>query len=419
MHPKTPETAKRAWDFIMAVETATAEAPVSLDILTGEDTTIPELLGQHFKAARKLEKRHAKLFFQGWLEDDGAGPDAPDPGAVLALTKDVLVTSRRLQVLKWSTWLGHGVLQLAEAGARIAHDPSLIRAEGEDRQEVAMRKAGDLLSNSFQASYADRVIGDASRLPDTARASFLGILLDTHYRFWRTQLGFERLGFTHTLPTEIGEEAKKLLCQYPAKVMLADVHTLQGRPGPKLLRKVYKKRMAAYERSMTESGVARGVNMRSNLSDATDIVTMVLEACTQAGYSSDESQRIVVDNSNTIGRLIERFETLENDIHFQGPKDQPRLVIDYSDRLYELPFPGAEAKLKPRDQKGSVCPVRHFVRLRPDGETHQKVKLFSNSVAEHVGAEPSYLHHTRKGIFLDPAALMINYALLPYALARG
>jgi len=414
--PKMPDIARRASDFIMRFEAATPEAPVSLDMFAGDDAPIPDLLRQHFRAGRRLEKRHAKLFSHDLLEA-GEEPDDPDQGAILALTKDILATSGSLQTLKWSTRLAHGVLQLAEAGAQIARDPSRIAASGEDAQKAATRKAGDLLSNSFQSAYAARVMGDASLLPNAGRASFLGLLVDTHYHFWKTQLGYERLGPTYAMPTEMAEEVKKAICQFPAKIMFADEHTLQGRPDSGRLRKAYQARMKAYQASATESGVANGLNLRGNLNDATDLVTMVLDACTKTGYSKQESLRIAVDNSDTIGRLIERFETLDNTIHFLGPTDRPRLAIDYAERLYDLPFPEADAKLQPRDQKGSVCPFRHFVRLQPDGETYQKVKVFSDSVAEHVGAEPSYLRHTGKGIYLDSAALMINYALLPYAVA--
>jgi hypothetical protein len=124
--------------------------------------------------------------------------------------------------------------------------------------------------------------------------------------------------------------------------------------------------------------------------------------------------------SGELGKLTE-FSAMglpgADALRLEGSFDDPRLLVCPAGRPYKG-FTSDEtmATLHNRDVKGGACPARQYVPLPRNGQTHNNVMKFSDTVYKRTGVVPPLLEEDEKGLYVDPVALVFSY--VTYAVAQ-
>jgi hypothetical protein len=418
---RLPEVARRASDLILAVETASPEAPTSLDVLVDSGDIGEEMEGW-LRTADRLHARHDELF-----SSSQETPDlnletsySRDFKSTITLSRQIIAEVKAQQQVIRAAVLGLATLQFAEAGACLANDSSLVVVDDDSNDIVRAiaDRSGRLANDVFDSSLASCIRGDINKIPDP-RTGYLGSLVDTHYGFWTAETWNDLKTIARISP-EIFAKRQELISQFPVKSMMYDVHSWLGRPSPGRIREQYVHVMKAFQETL-QNGESAGHDATINTHDAVPFIFEVLNAAIRRGYSPEGCLRLAVRDSAEIGRLTERTKAgwpiIGNEaIRYEGRADNPQLVIDFPEPISRRGIPEEVVKkLYTRDKHGSICPARHPVAIRRNGETQRKIKLLSGAVYDRIGVQPPIIQEVEECSYVDPAALMINYILLAVA----
>jgi hypothetical protein len=362
---RIPEVSRLASSLIRAVEEATPQVPVSLGVFGGnKDSGLLERLHQEVETTDALYDRHEELFFGSHaLSDEQTQLD------IAQLTHDVVAHTTKKSVFHSffrGVLLGLEVMQLAEGGKRMAHNPSFVMSDDPE----TMAKTVSVLSSErvFEDIFAARIRGDLSQLP-VPRLTYPGHLMDTHYDFWQTRL----YRGTSVLPTfKVQEKVERLFPQFPRKTRQFDAHSFIGRPDRGVARKLYTRQLAAFEASLS-TGASTGAETADNLIPTFELLSRVCTAGSAQGYSIPDCFKIIR-------------------------------------------WPKVTETLRRVDEQGGSCPARYYVELVSDCETAQNLKILYGAVHEHVGAPLRFLQERDQTLYVYPSALNIAYALLAMAI---
>lgn len=407
------DVSERASVFIASVENATPSTPVSLaDALTNGQESLEKVFADRLHRTDALYDRHHHLFFNG----DNNFLTTPDPETILELTTDAVKELQAQTPLHWGVMLGMGTLQLATAAGYLSRDPSLIQRNSTNIRENLITQTASLADDVFVSDFARRIHGDINTFPHP-RMSYLGHLVEIHYDFWRAFLAREQIVAGSKLAPHFYEKVEKVMSRVPAKIRLLNVHALLGHPDRQFMRTAYQESIRTFQASV-ENGVSRCKDSSDNMSNAINFLFEVQEAAAAEGYSIEDSFRIIVRNSVEIGRMTHRStdslrSTEASMLSFVGSRDEPRLRIDKPELSYtEHWSDAARAKMQRRDHKGGICVARHPVLLDAAGPTHVSMEALSSTIEKRLGVKPPLSQKIQGKTRLDPAALVVNYALL-------
>jgi hypothetical protein len=410
---RIPEVSKRTSDLLDAVEQASPEMPASL---TSIERDWGDILEQQLLQTDRLYQRHEEIF-QDQYRADIAGLHAVDHNAVMNLTTDVLMNVMQTGALHRAAFLGLNILQIAEAGALLAHDPQAIQIESTQAESIESElaeKCSNLANTLFEDRIANRLRGDIHLLP-VARLTYPGFLLDMHLRFWRQQSA-------RKVSPEIFQKMQTVFLKSPTKSLKYDSHTMKGRPGAEVSRRNYINSMHAFRESLSTGRAAAPYSLKGNMHDGAKFTFEALDTFLRHGYDPEYCLQLVVKNSNRLGRLTERTEAglpkVENQTWSLEGDEYPALVMDYPVSTY-IPEPAFADKtlatLHRRSCIGGICPVRSPVRLPRDGRVHKNIQRLSDSIQARIDVRPTLLIEQEGMIYLDPAALCFNYILFVIA----
>jgi len=416
-----PELSWKASQYITAIEAATPESFVSLDMLV-EGGDIMSTLEKQLAEIDELYKSHDGLF----VRDGHLTPRAEfDYEAMLVLSREVLQKLTAHDSVLRTAGLGLAVLQFAEAGRRVAHDPSLLLTSDYDEQtlpKMLAYKSGDVAEQAFE-TFRWSLQGDIYALP-SGRLGYLGCLASTHYDFW------SQVRVASSKPQGIHEKAGHLLSLFPAKVAAWDPHSYYGRVSQAVIREdLYIQQMKEFEKTL-ETGKATAWNPHGNTKDVIPFILEVLDVAMARGYSPHESLQIAAHNSTIIGQLTERrrdgmpIDDWDEDyiatltkgaLRLEDDRELPRLVIDEV-KLDKDTHADQLRRQQVRGRVAGTCVARNPVLLKRNGKTHQNILTFSAAMHDLVGIEPSVARQVGDEVYIDPAALTVCYVLFATAI---
>ncbi|HSW75053.1 MAG TPA: hypothetical protein VLG16_04260 [Candidatus Saccharimonadales bacterium] len=425
-HIQMTAMASQASRLINGIDHAPNEGPVNLDVVNG-DPSFRELFRESLSETDALYAKHREVFMPKHLES-GSFVGSRHYSAILELSKEIVNSGRELRQAGWAGFLGVGAVQFAAAGAALAKQPASTFALKEASSEPPLPKQlieiGTNLTEHVLSEIGERLYGNIVDFP-TGRLYYPGHLAAKHLAFWQETLNIKA---GSPVPPEIPEgtyeTVQKLWPRFLAKHHRFDVDSALGRLDSSDTREIYVQAIKTFEESLLHPAT-KGVAARGNITTATTFALQSLDAFRRAGFSAQESMRLVVLNSQVIGRL-----TLRSGVGFhykpteftldERYDDYPRLKIGHFEQnAYDDPAvfsPRSRATLKRRDEAGGRCPVRDVVRLTPGGETHNNLHAFSEAIEEETGAKSPFLQEHNDEVYADIGTQSVAYGL--YIIAK-
>lgn len=403
--PQSPRVARKASRLVAAIEGATPDSPASLNLIADGKEGISGLFAVQLKRTDELYDAHEALFFSNYdfLNLRTSSQHHYDYPRILALSHDVITNARTIDYFLQSAHLGLGVLQLAEAGAQIVQNPSLVVTDFNRDTFIKdlIQQSGSFAEKVFETGLDGKnlLIGNINKFP-LPRVNYPGYLMATHRAFWEQHYD--------TLPEVAKSEVDELFNRFPSKTGLFDMHSMFGRPDRAIARQLYVERIKNFTRTLDhEQRESAGTTVQENVDTAIPLVISAFDATLQKGHSPERSFQIVVQESGRIGRLTELtasgFADTKQDnrvpFQFDESSNTPQLIVDL------------RKPLSTRNKEGGVCPARSLVLLDKNGKTYSSVEAFSAGIERRVGATPPLLRIIGNEAYVDPAALVVNYAL--------
>lgn len=400
---QTAKITRRASRLLDAIEDATEEHPATLEVVARPGQTLGGVLDAQLKETEELYERHATLFpGRGrWRENPSAIDD------ILELTRDVNKVTLEEAHVHRSMFLGVGLGQLAAAGARLGAKPTQVRLDVKDMSE----KGAAIAQAVFMEDFHDRLLGDIQAFP-TGRIHHPGFLANRLISFWSAPA---------TLVVMTPEEkhaAQKVVATFPSRQLLYDAYTYYGQPERATSRQDYADSIEGFKQSLDHKA-PHGVDVKSNLEDnAIPCILDALEAIEAAGYSSQESIQIAVQQSESIAAAthtttIGAYPWPKGSFSFDRRSGKLAFALPDSTYPQDHIFSGQNrAKLARRDKHGGACPARHYSQLRDGRQTHQDIEVFSGGIEERIGTQAPLLYKRGKELYTSLANLTINYGLL-------
>jgi hypothetical protein len=414
---RTPQIAQRIGEFVTGIEAATPETPISIDTMGLRGPSVLTDLQDQLAQTDKFYDRHTELFASAQYRH---GFELPDFATVLDLTQAVVSYASEIYPLRNGADLALAITRIAEAGSRLADDPMVVKdAHRQGRVSAMTNSLTDRLQTTYKSVFADRIRGDLTAIP-LPRIGYLGHLVDTHLRFW-TQPDVQN-GLSADLRKRVGQVFLRL----PSKHFAYDNHSLLGSPDRQTARGAYLQRIETYEQSLETTSHLSCAHLQPNLFDGFRLVFNTLDATRQKNYTPEAGLQLVVKNSARIGRITETTTHL-----FGGEKaNKATYEIDDNGTLTLTPadIPAYDKylltedeklKLERRDAVAGICPARHFIRLSHAGKTYSGLQHLSAAIQERIGVKPPILYETTDAVYVDPAAMIIDFTLLAVADNRG
>lgn len=380
----------------MRMEDATPATPVSIDEMGLKGQSMLEGFKEQLARTDALFGRHDALFVPTQKHDM-----PPDNEEVLNLTEEIARGARADYSLQNGLHLAFAVAQVAGAGARLAKNPIVLNPSN-DAAEGIRKGLDEEMAVAYETTLAGRVKGSPAAVP-LARRTYPGCLMEIHLAFWSDP---NRLD---CLTPELRARVEAVTAQFSLPHNLSDTRRI-GRPDRQRARELFAANIQAYAEHFEDNRSYHSrMLMHSGLPRDLSSIFKVLRATRRGGCRPDEGLQVIARNSTHIGRTakeplspsfdVRTCETVyELDI-FRSLVVSAARAPSYGERLGQV----EDAHL-----------ARNFIALRRGGETHRNLQSFSAAVLERVGVEPPILYET-KTVYVDPAAMFINFRLLPVA----
>jgi hypothetical protein len=411
---RLPRVARLAGRVIEEIDSATEESPLSLDGILGERSII-DVLRTQLKTTEGLYDRYNKLLFPNGIPPEWSMLPNLDFSAILDLLEETNKMLREQEYITRGIDLGYIVLQLAEAGAQMACNPSPITIpppEGHTLEEEVIDECTNFAQESF-GKFSSRIRGNRQKIPKDTMTYPGNLLQILHY------LVLARSSMDAMSP-ELRQRAYKMLVRLPQKIE-SDMHSSYGRPDQGVARDGYAQMIRDFHESLEKNEsptTTIWVNVR-------DIVPFILEAIKKAfaaGHTSKECLQIVIQNSTAIGRLTERtLRGLPSKgnrmVNIDSSSDDPRVDIGFPEDPYSPDYPPEiVGRLRQRDNQGGICPARNVVPVNTTGGTYNNAVLLSEAIKDRIGIKPPFLLDARNGeAYINPPALLASYVVLAIA----